>query len=309
MTRIAFPLVLVSLFLASAAQSQTFSRTWVSGVGDDNSLSCSRTAPCKTFNGALQKTTAGGEIDAMDPGPYGTTNVTKAVTIDGGGFVASVIASGTNGITINAGTTDVVVIRNVQVMGAGSGIAGVKIVGAKAIVLDNMRITGMGSGNARGIDVQNVGLCHITIRNTHVEGNTGIGAVFQGVFANTVVADISHSSFTNNGSHGIYATNGARVALHDVVSSENAIAGLIVDGTGTNVSVLGSSFTNNTNSGVQAGTGTAVTATIALSKSAITGNSPGVQISGGVVQTHQDNAILGNNVDVAGGSLSPVSQQ
>lgn len=309
MKRIAFPLVLlVSLFLASAAQSQTVSRTWVSGVGDDANP-CSRTSPCKTFNGALLKTTAGGEIDAIDPGPYGTTNINKAITIDGGGFVASVIASGTNGITIAGGTTDVIVLRNVQVMGAGSGVSGVRITGGKAVVLDNLRITGMASGVARGIDVQNVGTVHVTIRNTHVEGNTGIGAVFQGVFANTVIADISHSSFTNNGSHGIYATNGARVSLHDVVSSENAIAGLIVDGTGTNVSVLGSSFTNNTSSGVQAGTGTATTATIALSQSSITGNAPGVQLSGGVVQTHQDNAILGNNVDVAGGSMSPVSQQ
>lgn len=309
MKRIALPLaLLVSLVLASAAQSQTVSRTWVSGIGDDANP-CSRTSPCKTFNGALQKTTAGGEVDALDPGPYGTTNITRAVTIDGGGFVASVIAAGTTGILINAGTNDVIIIRNVQVMGTGTGVSGVKVTSAKAVVLDNMRINGMGTSPARGIDVQNVGLVHLTIRNTHVEGNTGIGAVFQGVFANTVVADVSHSSFTNNGSHGIYATSGARVALHDVVSSENAIAGLVVDGTGTAVSVLGSSFTNNTGPGVQAGTGTATTAMISLSKSAITGNSPGVQISGGVVQTHQDNAILGNNTDVSGGSLSPVSQQ
>ncbi|HLH26208.1 MAG TPA: hypothetical protein VK066_27130, partial [Chloroflexota bacterium] len=47
------------------AQAQA-SRTWVSGVGDDANP-CSRTAPCKTFAGAISKTAAGGEIDALDP--------------------------------------------------------------------------------------------------------------------------------------------------------------------------------------------------------------------------------------------------
>src|SRR5438477_3797204 len=42
-------------------------RTWVSGVGDDVNP-CSRTAPCKTFAGAISKTAGGGEIDVLDPG-------------------------------------------------------------------------------------------------------------------------------------------------------------------------------------------------------------------------------------------------
>src|ERR1700722_18403572 len=78
-------------------------RTWVSGTGDDANP-CSRTAPCKTFAGAISQTAAGGEIDALDPGGFGTLTITKAITIDGGGgVVASVLASGTNGIVISAG--------------------------------------------------------------------------------------------------------------------------------------------------------------------------------------------------------------
>src|SRR5438309_9989668 len=83
------------------------SRTWVSGVGDDVNP-CSRTAPCKTFAGAISKTAAGGEIDALDPAGYGAVTITKAITIDGGGGqVASVIALAYgNGIVVQAGTGD-----------------------------------------------------------------------------------------------------------------------------------------------------------------------------------------------------------
>src|SRR5437879_11053053 len=81
---------------ASLAQAQA-TRTWVSGVGDDANP-CSRTAPCKTFAGAISKTAKDGEISVLDPGGFGTVTITKSITIDcsGGGF-ASILASGTNG--------------------------------------------------------------------------------------------------------------------------------------------------------------------------------------------------------------------
>ena len=74
-------LVLCALALPAHAQA---TRTWVSGVGDDANP-CSRTAPCKTFPGAISKTAPGGEIDALDPGGFGALTITKAITIDGGG--------------------------------------------------------------------------------------------------------------------------------------------------------------------------------------------------------------------------------
>src|SRR5215831_19766859 len=88
------------------------SRTWVSGVGDDANP-CSRTAPCKTWAGAISKTAPGGEIDALDPGGFGALTITKALTLDGGGGqVASTLTTGTNGIVVQAGGSDVVIIRN-----------------------------------------------------------------------------------------------------------------------------------------------------------------------------------------------------
>src|ERR1700761_7765658 len=106
--------------LASAPAHAQATRTWVSGVGDDVNP-CSRTAPCKTFAGAISKTAAGGEIDCLDPGGFGTVTITKSITIDcgGGGIVGSILASGTNGINIAAaGAT--VILRNLSINGAGT---------------------------------------------------------------------------------------------------------------------------------------------------------------------------------------------
>src|SRR4029453_5699115 len=71
-------LLLVALAVPSAASGEA-ARTWVSGVGDDANP-CSRTAPCKTWAGAISKTAACGEIDALDPGGFGAVTITKRIT-------------------------------------------------------------------------------------------------------------------------------------------------------------------------------------------------------------------------------------
>src|SRR6202051_681820 len=99
--------VLLPLSLAVPAQAQA-TRTWISGVGDDANP-CSRTAPCKTFAGAISKTAAGGEIDALDPGGFGALTITKSITLDGGGGqVASILVAGTNAMTIAAASADII---------------------------------------------------------------------------------------------------------------------------------------------------------------------------------------------------------
>src|SRR2546423_14744406 len=93
-------------FCSYAAPSQAQTRTWVSGVGDDLNP-CSRTAPCKTFAGAISKTAAGGEINCLDPGGFGTVTITKSITIDGthGSGFGSILASATNGVNVNDSAT------------------------------------------------------------------------------------------------------------------------------------------------------------------------------------------------------------
>src|SRR5438093_7380666 len=105
-TKLTFSTAFCLVLGTSIAQAQA-TRTWVSGVGDDANP-CSRTAPCKTFAGAISKTAVGGEIDAIDPGGFGAVTITKSITIDGGGTFASILAAGTIGFIINIppGTAD-----------------------------------------------------------------------------------------------------------------------------------------------------------------------------------------------------------
>src|SRR5215210_7338708 len=117
------------------------SRTWVSGVGDDANP-CSRTAPCKTYAGAIAKTAAGGEISALDPGGFGAVTITKSMTLDGDGTLASILVSGQNGITIN-GDAVVVTLRNLSILGPNTpGLVGVKLLNGAALIIDRVAISG-----------------------------------------------------------------------------------------------------------------------------------------------------------------------
>ena len=142
----------VCLLCSSLAQAQA-TRTWVSGVGDDANP-CSRTAPCKTFAGAISKTAAGGEIDVLDPGGYGAVTITKALTIDGGtgcGW-ASIASSGVNAIIINAGVNDKVVLRHISMNGfnqtTSPGINGIRYLNGKQLNVEECEIFGF---NTNGI--------------------------------------------------------------------------------------------------------------------------------------------------------------
>ncbi len=149
-----FGIALSLCAMTTAAQAQA-TRTWVSGVGDDANP-CSRTAPCKTFAGAISKTAAGGEIDALDPGGFGTLTITKAITIDGGGGqVASVLASGTIGFNVNAGATDSVTLRNLRINGAGTtlGTKGINVINVgtlhvQDVVIENFCNVGIDAENS-----------------------------------------------------------------------------------------------------------------------------------------------------------------
>src|SRR6266853_237200 len=124
--------------LATAPASAQATRTWVSGVGDDVNP-CSRTAPCKTFAGAISKTAPGGEIDCLDPGGFGAVTITKSLTIDCDAGAGGVLNAGFNGIIINAGSNDTIMLRNLAIQGGGvlgnggnpNGLDGIRLVAAK----------------------------------------------------------------------------------------------------------------------------------------------------------------------------------
>lgn len=158
------------LGMASVAQAQA-TRTWVSGVGDDVNP-CSRTAPCKTFAGAISKTASGGEIDALDPAGYGAVTITKPITIDGGGGqVASILASGVQGVIVNitSGPTGPVILRNLRINGAGStlGTNGINLISGSPLVVENTQIFNF---SQNGITVTGSG--SLVVRNTSFENTT-----------------------------------------------------------------------------------------------------------------------------------------
>src|SRR3954468_4690688 len=160
-------------------------RTWVSGVGNDANPG-SRTAPDKTFAGAISHTVAGGEIDALDPGGFGALTITKSITIDGGGTFASVLAAGTNGIVVNgAGIT--VTIRRIAINGAGTGLAGIHIVAAAKVHIEDCAIFGFGAGAARGIEDLRTTGGFLFINNTVVRDNGQSGIVIRPASGSTAI--------------------------------------------------------------------------------------------------------------------------
>ena len=189
----ALQLVLIALVATSSFAQAT--RTWVSGVGDDVNP-CSRTAPCKTFAGAVSKTAAGGEISVLDPGGFGTVTITKSLTIDGGGIGGSILSSGANGITVNDGATATpntieVIIRNITVDGAGNGLDGVRFIAGRRLVLENVAIFGM---TGQGIEVAtNVANAQLTLRNVSIDNTTSNGILVAPAGGNVFV-DIRNSS-------------------------------------------------------------------------------------------------------------------
>jgi len=155
--------LIVGLPQAAAAQQ---SRSWVSGVGDDANP-CSRTAPCKTFAGALAKTVAGGEIDVLDAGSFGTVTITKSVTIRAQGVSAGVLVTSGAAITVNAGAGDQVVLDGLTLEGLGSGSAGVSVIQAGDVLVTRTTISKFTQGVAMGGATQ----VRVTLEESKLVGN------------------------------------------------------------------------------------------------------------------------------------------
>src|SRR3954453_17341961 len=258
--------------LASAPASAPATRAWVSGVGDD-ATPCSRTAPCKTFPGAISKTSAGGEINCLDPGGMGTVTITKPITLNCFYTLGSILAAGVPAVIINStGVNDRVVLRGIQMQGINqspstAGPIGVRIIAAKSVSIEDSVITNFGQ---QGIaDQRTAGNTNLFIRNSVIRYNTGTGIGLGAT--NTSKTHIENTSSINN-LFGVAATTGNSVTIKRSVMAGNRDAGVEADA-GAQVDVDDSSITNNT-TGVQAN------GTIRLSNSDILYNTTAVTGSG-----------------------------
>jgi hypothetical protein len=223
-------LVACTLVFSIAAQAQA-TRTWVSGVGDDVNP-CSRTAPCKTFAGAISKTATGGEIDALDPAGYGTLTITKAITVDGGtgsGW-GSTLFSAVNGFTINITTnltTDRVILRNLSINGAGTtlGVDGVRFIDGTELTLENVSIFNY-SGD--GVEINQSQACRVNMRNvTFSHGGVGIKSSSTAAAVSMNLQDVRINSMS---SHGVQAINNTIIFAKNVHVFNNGVGAAFGDG-------------------------------------------------------------------------------
>ena len=202
----------ICLAAATGVNAQA-TRTWVSGVGDDVDP-CSRTAPCKTFAGAFSKTAAGGEINCINAGGFGAVTITKAITIDGGGVHASILSSLTNGVVVNAASTDVVVLRNLSINGAGKGINGINILKAKNVLVENCQISGVTNVGINVVPGTAGASVIVHVNNTYLRKCT-VGGIFAKPSVAGIVAFVHLEDVHANANTGsVYARNWAEASRH-----------------------------------------------------------------------------------------------
>jgi hypothetical protein len=302
-------LVIIGAAACATPAAAQATRTWVSGVGDDVNP-CSRTAPCKTFAGAISKTAAGGEIDCLDPGGFGTLTITKSITIDCTGTFGSTLNSGgINGFVINdsataaPGTTDVI-LRGLSIDGAGTtpGLNGVRFISGRSLVLKDVFIQNQKSGS--GISFAPNTTARLTVIDTAITyglngidiGPTGSGS------ARVALTNVRIVSNTGDGirwsSAGASNPFGAQGTIDNVEVSANG-QGIIISSSGAASNAIAmitnSNISNNTTFGIRSN-GAAARARVG--SSTITVNGTGVNaISGGDVVSYGTNRLNGNTVD------------
>lgn len=296
--------VVLSLLVNSSLLAQA-TRTWVSGVGDDANPG-SRTAPCKTFAGAISKTAAGGEINCIDPGGFGAVTITKSITIDGSGTFASILGSGTNGIVVNAGAADVVTIRNISINGAGSGLNGIRFIAGGTLNIENCTIFNF---SQKGVDFQPAGASRLVIKKSVIRTNANAvngGGVFVAAGAAGSAAVTLYDVRLNGNTFGVQANLRSNVVVRKCVIIDSSGNGVFASG---NASTPINVFVEDTlisGSGARGIRSDGSMSTVRISNDTIVHNFTGLAVnSGGKIVSFGNNRIAGNTTDGAPTSTIP----
>jgi hypothetical protein len=271
----------LTLLAVSAPAHAQATRTWVSGVGDDLNP-CSRTAPCKTFAGAISKTFINGEIDCLDPGGYGAVTVTKSITIDCTGTFGSILTGATTGVTINIPVSAndpfrTVRLRGLSINGSGAsgtigtriGVRGVRILDALVVEIEDTVITDF-------------------VTNGIADSRTSTGGKL--LIRNTVIRDVSGSAILAAGA------NPNNVSIENVHAINSAFG--LAAGTGNRVSIARSVFAGNTTAGVEGDAGSQ----IGLENSLVSANATGLQSNG--TMSLSNSSIYFNGTGITGTTTS-----
>jgi hypothetical protein len=304
MQKISLPFAIAAASLAFAlpaapAHAQAF-RTWVSGVGDDANP-CSRTAPCKTFAGAISKTALNGEINCLDPGGFGAVTITKSITIDCREIFASILFAGTNGINIPfnsfaaADVRKTVRLRNLNLNGTDSGIVGIRITGGSTIaggvvIIEDCLIDGVFAGAATGISDERTAGGELYVSNTTVRNTGTFGiAINPTVAGQRIDATFDNVRVQNTANIGIFIGNNGRVLMNRVVVTGNVQIGIGVSGlqAASEANISNSEISNN---GLGIGN-LGGTTTIRLNNNDVSFNTTAFS---GVTTSHVNNRVQGN---------------
>jgi hypothetical protein len=244
-TLMALAIMAFTLMISSSAQAQA-TRTWVSGVGDDANP-CSRTAPCKTFAGAISKTAVDGEIDCLDPGGFGAVTITKSITIDGSPTgVGGILNAGSAGIIINITAETAphnlhtVIIRALNINGASTGTKGIAIaatnVAGLRVHVENCFIEGQNGSPGRGIEDFRANGGLLTVNNTTVLNTAAAGIVVDPSAGAQVNVSISNTRVQNCG-QGMNFGSSTKVVIYNSVITNIAAAGVFAVSSGGSTEV------------------------------------------------------------------------
>jgi hypothetical protein len=290
--------LLLSMLVTATASAQA-TRTWVSGVGDDANP-CSRTAPCKTFAGAISKTATAGVINVLDPGGYGAVTITKAITIVGGKNNGGILNSLSNGIVINAGPTDVIKISDVVIDGGGNGTNGIRFIAGGTLILDGVQVRGNGA-SGYGLHFNPSGSSKLTVIDSAFSDNIGGGVYIVPGASGFAYVSIENSKATNN-RFGFRADDRSVVSIRNSSVSGNTNNGILAYSTAQAVEIT----VNNcqiTNNGIGNPSAAGVRsqgplASVLISNNTISGNAYGVLADTGAdIQSFGNNQIISNWAD------------
>jgi len=288
----------ISLAWSGAVFAQA-TRTWVSGVGDDANP-CSRTAPCKTFQGTISKTAAGGTINVLDPAGYGAVTITKSIVIQAVGSPAGITVSGTNGIIVNAAAADVVTLRGLTLDGLGNGLNGVRFLVGRTLVLEHVEIQNFG-GN--GISFEPAGAATLSLHDVSISRNGSATAGDGGIdiapqATGSAALDFDDVRLIDN-RFGVAVTGPATGTIRDSTVSSSTEDGIVVNApvAAADIMLDNVAISDAGTNGVAANGANAV---VRITGSSITASAQGILTSAnGRVISFGDNRIGGNVVNGA----------
>jgi hypothetical protein len=291
---------------AAPAQAQ-LSRTFVSAASGSDANNCDRPTPCRTFQGAHDKTNDQGEITVLDPGGYGGVTITKSVSIvnDGVGEASILVSGGATGITVTGGPATYVNLRGITVQGIGfGGGSGLLFTSGFSLTVTNCVFRGHSDAGFAFIPSVS-GTSNLSMSNTWVADNLR-DAIDIAVNATGVTARVAMDGVhvVNNGHTGVFingfnGTGTLDVAVTDSVSAQNAGPGFDVFSSAgkakTTVTLIRSTIVNNDNFAFVVSE--APTAILRVGQSTVTGNLLVFALTGAVLQSFGDNYIAGNGND------------